>query len=80
MSNSKYWDAIMIYDDYLVPKWQKTISVEKMSFFVKESQINILINKIKPEFIKAIEARWLKIFKMSDPNKIKPYPFVKTNF
>jgi len=67
VTNYKYWTAANIYDDYLVPKWQRTITVEKMEKFASETVIREMIAKIIPIFRKSLRAKWKRIFKKLDP-------------
>lgn len=70
VSTSKYWDARSIYDYYIVPRWQRVITVEKILKFANETSIKEIIEDIKPEFSRAVSSKWKKIFKRSDPNDI----------
>jgi hypothetical protein len=64
----KYWDAIRIYDDYVLAKWLKSISASKIKQFAEEAQVVLLLEDIKHEFKRAVGLKWKRIFQESDPN------------
>jgi hypothetical protein len=64
----KYWDAIRIYDDYILAKWLKSISASKIIQFAAEAQVVLLLEDIKDEFKRAVGLKWKRIFQKSDPN------------
>ena len=68
VSKTVYWDAISIYDGYIVPRWQRSISAGKMRKLANETEIRKIIDDIKPEFKRAVRLKWRKIFKKSDPS------------
>lgn len=59
------WDARLIHDNYIVPRWQRSVSAEKIRKFANESEIKDMIEDIKPEFKRSLRAKWLKIFERS---------------
>ena len=68
VSEYKYWDAISIYNDYIVANWCESISAEQLEKFANESRVVMILESIKSEFKRAISMKWKKIFKNSDPN------------
>lgn len=68
VSTVRYWDAISIYDDYLVPKWQKSVTTTKMESFANETAIYRILEIIKPEFNHALRQKWKNIFMKWDKN------------
>lgn len=66
VSEYRYWDAISIYD-YLVHKWQRGISVRKVEQFANETEITKVVTSMIPEFRRAVDRRWLRIFRSSNP-------------
>jgi len=71
VSQYKYWDAIRIYDDYILAKWLKSISARKVEQFALEAQVVLLLEDIKQEFERAVGLKWKRIFHRSDPNNAK---------
>lgn len=67
VSEYKLWDATLIYNEYMAPKWQKTMSIDKLSAFANETEIRKRIETIIPEFVRALGAKWRRIFKNSNP-------------
>src|SRR5665648_601012 len=67
VSQYKYWNSTRIYDQYIVKKWQKSISVGKILSFSNETKIRTIINSIKSEFVRAVNFKWKKVFKQLDP-------------
>jgi hypothetical protein len=67
----KYWDAISIYDDYILAKWLKSISASKVEQFAVEAQVVLLLEDIKHEFKRAVGLKWKRMFHKSDPNNAK---------
>jgi len=63
----KYWDAIRIYDDYILAKWLKSISASKVKQFAAETQVVLLLEDIKHEFKRAVGLKWKRMFHKSDP-------------
>lgn len=68
VSDYKYWNAINIYHDYILPHWCTSIKVEQIEKFANETEIVIMIEEIRSEFIRAVHLKWKRIFKKSDPN------------
>lgn len=48
--------------------WQESISAEQVEKFANETEVVMILEKIKHEFIRAVGLRWKRIFKKSDPN------------
>lgn len=67
VSGANYWDAISIYDNYIIPKWQRVVTSEKIHKFANETTIRKIINDIQPEFKRSLTLKWRKIFIKSDP-------------
>ncbi len=68
VSTYRYWNALDIYDSYIVKNWQKTITAEKIHKFANETEIYILLENPRHEFKQAVSLKWKKIFKQLDPN------------
>lgn len=68
VSEYKYWDAINIYNDCIVVHWHESISAEQVKKFANETEIVMILEKIKCEFKRLMGLRWKRIFKKSDPN------------
>lgn len=68
VSQYKFWDAIQIYDDYIVAKWIKSISAKKVEQLAVETQVVLLLEDIKLEFKRAVGLKWQRMFRKSDPN------------
>jgi hypothetical protein len=68
VSQYKYWDAIRIYDDYILPKWLKSISAKKVEELAAETQVVLMLEDINHEFNRAVALKWRRIFHQSDPN------------
>jgi hypothetical protein len=68
VSNYKYWDAIKIYDNFVVANWLESVDAEQIEKFAIETEIRIMLERIRAEFKLALGARWKRIFKNSDPN------------
>lgn len=68
VSNVKTWDAISIYDNYVVRNWVKSISAKKIKELANETYIRKIIEIIIPEFKRSVELKWKKIWNKSDPN------------
>lgn len=68
VSTIRYWDAIIIYNDYLVPNCQKGITTKNIEAFANETAIYKILEIIKPEFQHALRQRWKKIFIKWDKN------------
>lgn len=63
VSNFKYWSAIDIYNEIIIPNWLCSISSEQIELFAKQSIITININEIREEFLRAVNLRWRKTIK-----------------
>lgn len=68
VSEYQYWNAIKIYNDYIVVHWHESISAKQVQKFANETEVVMIIEKIKCEFKRAVGLRWKRIFKKSDPN------------
>ena len=71
VSDYKYWDAIRIYRDYVVAGSYTSITAVQLEKFACETAIAIMLEEVKPEFKRAVELKWKKQFKKSDPNDPK---------
>jgi len=69
VSQYKYWDAMRIYDDYILAKWLKSISAKKVEQLAAETRVVLLLEDIKHEFKRSVGLKWKRIFHKSDPNK-----------
>jgi hypothetical protein len=67
-SSFSAWDAIKIYDEHIVAKWQRGVSAGKILRLAKETAIRRIIENIQPIFKAALYKKWKRIFKSSDPN------------
>lgn len=70
VSQVRYWDAISIYDDYVVVRWVASVSAKKLEKFANETSIKIMLSDIELEFRRYCHLRWKNIFKNSDLNDI----------
>lgn len=70
VSQYKYWDAVSIYQDYIVANWCKSVSAGRIEKFANESKIMLMIKDINCEFKRAVGMKWKREFKKSDPNSI----------
>jgi hypothetical protein len=68
VSYYKYWNAIHIYDEYVVAKWIKTISARRIEKFAQETAVFLLLEEIRTEFKRSVDVKWKKIFQKSDAN------------
>lgn len=68
VSNYKYWNAINIYDEYMVAHWLESISAEQVKELANETEVKTMIEEIRQEFTRAVNLKWTRIFKKSDPN------------
>lgn len=68
VSEYKYWDAIQIYEEYILARWVKSISAKKVEQLAVEAQVALLVEDIKQEFKRAVALKWKRIFHISDPN------------
>ncbi len=68
VSEYKYWNAINIYNDYIVAHWRESISAEQIERFANETEVVMMLEKIRHEFTRAVELKWRRIFRKSDPN------------
>ena len=72
VSMYKTWDAVTIYDEYIVNHWVKAITSKTIEKMANETIICRLVNTIKPEFTLAVRKAWKKIFlawkDKDDPN------------
>ncbi len=68
VSEYRYWDAVSIYDDYVVGQWLKSVSAEQMAKLSRETQVKKMLEDIQVEFVRAVGAKWRRIFKKADPN------------
>ena len=65
VSEYKYWNAINLYDDYITAHWHELISAEQVKKFANETEVSMILEKIKSEFKRAVGLKWKKIFKKS---------------
>lgn len=68
VSEYQLWNAIKIYNDYIVVHWHESISAEQVQKFANETEVVMILEKIKCEFKRAVGLRWKRIFKKSDRN------------
>ena len=66
VSDAVYWDAPAIYDKYIVPHWQSTITAKKIERFANETEIKKITESMKPEFQRGLRSKWKKIFMAAD--------------
>lgn len=67
VSGYKYWDAVRIYDEYVVERWVSSVSARRLEKFANETEVFMLLEDIKVEFKRALALRWRRVFKKSDP-------------
>jgi hypothetical protein len=67
VSECKFWSAIDVYD-YMVSKWQKSCSIQRVEHFANDTEIRLILNPIHEEFKRAVSAKWKRVFKNSDIN------------
>jgi hypothetical protein len=70
ISDYKYWDAMRIYQEYVVATWCKAVTARRMEKFANETEIVLMIEGVKREFKRAVGVRWKTEFKKSDPNSV----------
>lgn len=68
VSGYKYWNAINIYNDYIAAYWHESISAEQVKKFADETEVVMILEKIKSEFKRAVSLKWKRIFKKSNAN------------
>ncbi len=66
VSDHKYWNAINIYDDIIIARWQTSISASKLRKLASQTAIRNILLEIQPEFKRALGRRWLHIFRTWD--------------
>lgn len=66
VSHVTFWDAISIYDNYVVTNWVANVSARKLEKFANETQISIIRSDIEPIFKQALVRRWRSVFKKYD--------------
>jgi hypothetical protein len=62
----RYWDAPRIYDEYVIPRWCKSVSSTRLEKFACETQIVEMLRVIQAEFKRAVGLRWKKEFQKRD--------------
>lgn len=70
VSQYKYWDAIGIFQDYVVANWFQSVSAGRLERFAIETEIVLILEGVKCEFKRALGLKWKKVFKNSDPNNM----------
>ncbi len=66
----KYWTAVEVYNEFIVSKWQCSISAQELEQLAKETLIISIINDIKDEFHRSINLKLRKAFnKLNDDEK-----------
>ena len=71
VSGYRYWDAERIYNDYVCPRWCKSVSATRVEKFACETQVVSMLRAIQPEFKRAVGLRWKREFQkrdQDDPN------------
>lgn len=68
ISGYKNWDAVNIYQDYVVAHWCKSVSAVRLEKFACETEIVSMLGEIKNEFKRAVGLKWAKEFRKCDPN------------
>ena len=71
VSQYRYWDAITIYDQYILPEWRRSVSAKQVEAFAVETKVSLLVAAIRREFIRALGAKWRRVFKQCDPNALE---------
>ena len=66
VSGYREWDAIAIYNDYVLRKWCRTVSAKRIERFATETMIVRLLDGVRAEFLRSLGLKWKKIFKVSD--------------
>ena len=62
VSTYRYWDAPRIYNEYVVPRWCRSVSATRLEKFACETQIIEMLRVIQAEFKRAVGLRWKKEF------------------
>lgn len=70
VSQYKHWDAIGIFQDYVVANWFQSVSAGRLERFAIETEIVLILEGVKCEFKRALFLKWKKVFKNSDPNNM----------
>jgi hypothetical protein len=70
VSQSKYWDAVRIYHEYVVVKWCKSVSATRIERFANETEIVVMLESVKSEFQRAVGLRWKREFRKLDPTDV----------
>jgi hypothetical protein len=68
VSEYKYWNAINIYNDYIVADWVASIDADQIERLANETEVAMMSEEIKNEFVRAVGSKWKRIFKRSDPD------------
>jgi hypothetical protein len=68
VSTYRYWNAINMYDDFIVANWLESISAEQVEKFANETEVFVITERIRAEFKRAVELKWRRIFRKLDPN------------
>ena len=68
ISGYKYWDAMRIYQDYVVAHWCKSVSAVRLEKFACETEVVLMLAEIRSEFKRAVRLRWRKELRKCDPN------------
>src|SRR4051812_7048556 len=63
VSTYRYWDAPRIYDEYVVPRWCKSVSARRLEKFACETQIIEMLQVLQAEFKRGVGLRWKKEFR-----------------
>jgi hypothetical protein len=67
VSGYRYWDAIRIYNDFILKRWCARISSRRIERFATETAIVQMLDVIRAEFRRSVGAKWKRLFKRSDP-------------
>jgi hypothetical protein len=62
VSTYRYWDAPRIYDEYVIPRWCRSVSATRLEKFACETQIVAMLRVLQAEFKRAVGLRWKKEF------------------
>ncbi len=68
VSGYRYWDAMRIYEDYVVARWCKSVSAVRLETFACETEIVLILANIRREFERAVGAKWKREFKKRNPD------------
>lgn len=68
VSGYRYWDAVRIYDDYVIPHWCKSVSAVRLEKFACETQVFLMLEDVRREFKRAVAAKWKREFKRRNPD------------